>query len=339
MVFVRWRYRRARGERAVGEADAAVSEQESAEARMNRRGFLSFLAAAPVAAPAVAKAAIEEAIGPRIILRSPDFEWGPDWTPLRVRGVNVLRTGSIGVNTAELNIDTSAVRAEIEDLKMMISGPQEYLPAGTVLLENETGTFPPLVPQTWDGLDLSKLSDRKGDWMQTSQGRQFWPLDPRVEDIHIEDIAAGLSRLCRYGGQLRDDVEFYSVAEHSVHIAEAAPPGLKLTALLHDSPESFIQDLIRPIKPFVRDYEPIETGLALVIGKRFGVTLHPLPDEIKRLDNAILADERDQVMAKPPKDWQLKEPALGIKLQCWSPFKARQEFLAAFRRYGGHWSI
>lgn len=185
---------------------------------------------------------------------------------------------------------------------------------------------PPLAP-----------ASRIGDWMQTATGKAFWPLDPRPEEIHIEDIAAGLSRLCRYGGQLRHDVEFYSVAEHSVFVAEAAPPGKKLEALLHDSPESFIQDLIRPIKPAMTGYEPIETRLATVIGRRYGVTLHPLSPEVKRLDNAILADERDQVMAKPPRDWKLTEPALGIKLPCWSPFKARFEFLAAFRRYGGHW--
>jgi len=193
---------------------------------------------------------------------------------------------------------------------------------------------PPLAPaQTWDGL----AAGSRGDWMQTSQGRQFWPLDPRVEDIHIEDIAAALARMCRYGGQLRDDVEFYSVAEHSVHIAAAAPPGLKLAALLHDATEAYLQDIIRPVKPFLRDYAPIEERLAVAIGHRFGLTLHPLPTEIKRLDNAILADERDQVMAKPPTDWRLIEPPLGVQIHGWLPNKARFEFLAAFRRYGGHW--
>src|SRR5258708_22646781 len=34
----------------------------------------------------------------------------------------------------------------------------------------------------------------------TYGGRQFWPLDPRPEEIHISDIAPALSKLCRYGG-------------------------------------------------------------------------------------------------------------------------------------------
>jgi hypothetical protein len=48
--------------------------------------------------------------------------------------------------------------------------------------------------------------------MQLSSGGRFWPLDPRQEDIHIEDIANGLALDCRYAGQCKID-SFYSVAE------------------------------------------------------------------------------------------------------------------------------
>lgn len=41
------------------------------------------------------------------------------------------------------------------------------------------------------------ITQRKGDWMQTWSGRQFWPLDPRVEDIDLRDIAHSLSMQCR----------------------------------------------------------------------------------------------------------------------------------------------
>jgi hypothetical protein len=171
--------------------------------------------------------------------------------------------------------------------------------------------------------------------MQLASGRAFYPLDPRPEEIFIEDIAAALSKLCRYGGHCHT---FYSVAEHSVLIAEKAPPGMKLAALLHDATEGYVSDVIRPIKPYLTNYVEIEADLAEAIGTRFGVKLHPLPDEIKRLDNAILADERDQAMMTPPRDWRLSEPALGVDLQFWTPTKAEYEFRAAFCRYGGHWS-
>ncbi len=42
--------------------------------------------------------------------------------------------------------------------------------------------------------------ERYGDWIQTYTGKQFWPLDPRPEDVDIEDIANALSNLGRYAG-------------------------------------------------------------------------------------------------------------------------------------------
>jgi hypothetical protein len=35
--------------------------------------------------------------------------------------------------------------------------------------------------------------ERNGDWMQTFSGVQFYPLDPHVGDVRIEDIAHALS--------------------------------------------------------------------------------------------------------------------------------------------------
>ena len=52
---------------------------------------------------------------------------------------------------------------------------------------------------------------RIGDWMQTYSGKRYYPVDPRIEDVDINDIAHALSHLCRYGGHCS---RFYSVAEH-----------------------------------------------------------------------------------------------------------------------------
>jgi hypothetical protein len=179
---------------------------------------------------------------------------------------------------------------------------------------------------------------RRGDWMQTFTGQTFYPMDPRPEDIHVEDIAHALSLLCRYGGHC---LRFYSVAEHSVLMAEQAPDEFKLAALLHDASEAYLSDVIRPIKRHLTNYAGIERSLECAIGKRFGVTLHPMAPEVKRLDNAILADERLQNMAwtaVPNQEWGATEPPLGVTLKFWTPERAAFEFRAAFLRYGGHWA-
>jgi uncharacterized protein len=170
---------------------------------------------------------------------------------------------------------------------------------------------------------------RKGDWMQTATGRQFWPLDPRADEVFIEDIAHALSLLCRYGGHC---LRFYSVAEHCVLLANTAPLGLARAALLHDASEAYLSDVIRPVKRHLGNYIEIEQSIERVIADRFALEW-PTPPFVKRMDDAILADECAQAMTKPPADWCLPQPPLGVTLQFWSPERAKVEFLAAFQRY------
>jgi hypothetical protein len=49
-----------------------------------------------------------------------------------------------------------------------------------------------------------QMTERQGSWMQTATGRAYWPVDPRGEDVCIEDIAHALGHLCRYGGPHHD---------------------------------------------------------------------------------------------------------------------------------------
>lgn len=181
---------------------------------------------------------------------------------------------------------------------------------------------------------LPALPTRKGDWMQTHSGLAFWPLDPRADEIAIEDIAHGLSMQCRYGGHC---LAFYSVAEHCVLMASKAPAGLELATLMHDGSEAYLADVIRPLKRHLANYKTIETEVERLIAQRFGLPF-PMPPEVKRLDEAIVADEKEQAMAPAPLPWAEWDNAtapLGVTLQFWSPREAKRQFLAAFYRYGG----
>lgn len=173
------------------------------------------------------------------------------------------------------------------------------------------------------------VNARTGDWMQTFSGRQFWPLDPRPEEVFIEDIAHALSLLCRYGGHC---VRFYSVAEHCVLMADAAPLGLARAALLHDASEAYLSDVIRPIKRYLGNYLECEKAIERAIADRFELEW-PMPPFVKRMDDAMLADESVQAMADPPKDWCLPEPKLGVTLQFWTSTRAEEEFLRRFKEF------
>ena len=165
--------------------------------------------------------------------------------------------------------------------------------------------------------------------MQTSTGKRFNPLKPDPESIDIEDIARALSKLCRYGGHC---LTFYSVAEHSVLLARKAKSTLQLQALLHDASEAYINDLIRPVKMNLPEFQMIEDRLMKVIAHKFGFHW-PLDPEIKRMDTAICTDERNQNMAfmdVSPTNWGNTEPALGVRILCLSPDDAYKQFMLTY---------
>lgn len=66
------------------------------------------------------------------------------------------------------------------------------------------------------------MTQRRGDFICTYTGRKFYPLDPRPEDVCIEDIAHALALVNRFGGHTRVP---YSVAQHSVLCCQNAPEG------------------------------------------------------------------------------------------------------------------
>lgn len=163
--------------------------------------------------------------------------------------------------------------------------------------------------------------------MQTFTGRQFWPMDPRADEIHIEDIAHSLSMQCRYAGH---SILFYSVAEHCVLLARAASYHNQLWALLHDAAEAYLVDVPRPVKPYLLGYAETEANVMVEVCERFGLPFL-MPAEVKTMDGMILRDEAHQNMAPCVVPWGFPEPEpLGVKLQFWTPAQAEAEFLREF---------
>lgn len=168
-------------------------------------------------------------------------------------------------------------------------------------------------------------------WIQTYTGKKFFPLNPRVEDIDILDIAHALSLMCRYGGHCS---HFYSVGEHSVILSRVVPKEDALWALLHDATEAYLVDVPRPVKKELTNYREIEAGLEVAIAMKFGLGL-PMPEAVKHADNSILTDEMHALMPNPPDRWDNELPALGVWFPLWDPPHAEAAFLKRFNELTG----
>lgn len=156
-------------------------------------------------------------------------------------------------------------------------------------------------------------------WIQTFTGGRFDLLDPTPEMVNVKDIVHSLSMSSRFNGHLK---EFYSIAEHSAHVATLTNMAIlsaplnedgrlesmyalkqscaraNLYALLHDAAEAYIGDIVSPLKhipALAAVIRPIESNIEQVIFQAFGLDA-VMPAKIKaivhRADMTMLHFER-----------------------------------------------
>lgn len=172
------------------------------------------------------------------------------------------------------------------------------------------------------------LAERRGDWMQTISGVQFYPLDPRPEEVRIRDIAWSLARVCRFGGHIL--LDHYSVAEHSVLVSRVLPRRLALQGLLHDATEAYCQDLVRPVKKGVgHAYADIEGAIWRAIAQRFGLPEY-LDVEVKQADDAVLLAEKKVLLLDGPEWAPLGVEPADVQVLGLGPQAAFDLFLGRF---------
>ena len=121
--------------------------------------------------------------------------------------------------------------------------------------------------------------------IRTFMGKMVDPMNPDPELINLVDIAHSLSNLCRWNGHT---MKFYSVAEHSIFVANAVEkPEDKIAAMLHDASEAYIGDVTRPLKHRLKNYFDMEYDIMVVISRKFGFK-YPLSAEVKAADDYAL---------------------------------------------------
>ena len=171
--------------------------------------------------------------------------------------------------------------------------------------------------------------------LETFTGVVFNTVDPMPSDVRIEDIAHGLSLLCRFGGQCST---FYSVAQHSIRVADSLhhhPHPTPLLGLLHDAQEAYLCDLPRPIKAQLPDYSEMEHRIQEAIMSCFGLSLSFEDQErIARADEQELYNEARQFMRSRGDTWKFRYPCREHdRIHPLGPGECEKAFLERFERY------
>ena len=157
-----------------------------------------------------------------------------------------------------------------------------------------------------------------------------------VEALAPAELALSLSRLCRFAGHLS---EHYSVAQHSIFVADCVENGLQLAALLHDAHESLIGDLPTPIKSLVGDqWAEICDEVDRQIARLYDFDVNDLyHEEIVKAD--AMAALAEYWTYQPKNAYWPHVPHCGIRVQALPQQQVAEEFETRLWSYldrGGH---
>ena len=170
----------------------------------------------------------------------------------------------------------------------------------------------------------------------TYTGKKFNYLDVKPEDICIEDIAHGLSNLCRYFGQCK---RFYSVAEHCVKLSQSKfMSGDPKARLLHDAVEAYVGDVARPLKALLPEYQKIEARIQKVIEEKYDVDFSTVKEgdiQILEIEATNIMDSKFFEIHNSESDYVLEACGNGdVDIECWPPEYAEKMFLMRARELG-----
>lgn len=182
----------------------------------------------------------------------------------------------------------------------------------------------------WQNYGVDHKHNR-GPWSQTWSGGRFFPQDPSVSEVNIRDIAAALSKQCRFNGHTS---HFYSVAQHSVLMTRMVSKEHKLEALLHDAAEAYVGDLVRPVKIACPDFKAIDNKVDFIVRLHFGLP-DDMSEEVHDADMKICSAEKRDLMPRS-EVWPDMPPCDDIPtIVPWSWKYAERMFLNEYRRLTG----
>lgn len=140
---------------------------------------------------------------------------------------------------------------------------------------------------------------------------------------------------------------FYSVAEHSILVSKNVSEEHALVGLLHDAPEAYLGDLVRPLRKALRhlrgldlrhanggelsNFDAIHDKFWAAICDHFGLE-HSLPAEVEEADDRTINREHKALDLDMDRTYdQPTLPAIDDGLKLYGPEEAREAFLERFR--------
>lgn len=169
-------------------------------------------------------------------------------------------------------------------------------------------------------------------------GCYFDFIDPQPDQFTLADIAGALAKICRFGAQCD---HFYSVAEHSIHCAEQAlqdgmPLDTQIALLMHDSPEAFCGDMVKPLKVMLPEYSAVEKRVEAAIAEKFLIDFERERYTIREIDHAMLIAERLQLFSRDDVEWtgEREVRKLTVHIGAWRPEEAEARFMRKAKMLG-----
>ncbi len=177
---------------------------------------------------------------------------------------------------------------------------------------------------------------KEDHWIALLSGGQYFYHDPHNSTVTLDDLASSLSNICRFSGHLP---EFYSVAQHLVNTSRIVAPEFAFDALMHDTAESFINDIPTPVKWALPELKMFEQTAEEAMAAKFGFNF-PYPPEVKYADTVMLILEKNFVKKEYgpwPQYEEIEREVLAdkslldkVNLKGWQPCRAKREFLERF---------
>ena len=131
-------------------------------------------------------------------------------------------------------------------------------------------------------------------------------MDPRPEDIHLDDIVCSLSKECRWNNFLPC---VYTVLQHTLLVADivknlGGSQSDIFAALHHEDSEAYIRDIPSPLKHSVgmEAYIVAENAIMDAAAEKFGFE-YPLPEVVHSADKSAEYHEAIQLRGSDPKKW------------------------------------